>query len=104
MASPGERSFNDPTLRYDLEAYGVVGTFDGVDDPGAGVRRGRCSLRTLVAAVGKDAFDERKQAARTLVQHPRNAVTILDVGGVDGDIQQQAERVDQDVALATRDL
>jgi len=58
----------------------------------------------LIAAVGEDALDEGKQAACALIEHQRDAVAILNVGGVDGNVQQQAERVDQDVALATRNL
>jgi hypothetical protein len=32
------------------------------------------------------------------------SIPILHVGGMDGDVQQEAERVDEDVALATRDF
>ena len=103
-ADPSQRSFHDPSLGHDLEADSGVGPLDDVDDPGAGKRRGVGGFRSLVAAVGEDALDEWKQAACALVEHQRNAVAVLDVGGMDRDVQQQAERVDQDVALATRDL
>jgi hypothetical protein len=39
-----------------------------------------------------------------LVEHQTRAVAILDIGGVDGDAQQEAERVDQDAPLAALDL
>ena len=32
------------------------------------------------------------------------AVAILNIGGMDDDVQQEAERVDEDMALAARDL
>ena len=95
---------HDPSFRQHLEADCIVGSLDDVDYPGA---RSSCSgsrFRTLVAAVGVDAFDKGKQAARAAVEDQRNAVAILDVGGMNGDAQQEAERVDQDVPLATRNL
>ena len=62
-------------------------------------RRGRA----LVAAVGEDPLDEWEQPAR-LLEHGQAAVAVLDVGGMDARAQQQTERVDQDVALASLDL
>ena len=42
----------------------------------------------------------RVRASRT----SRAPVAILQIGGMDNDVQQEAERVDQDVPLAARDL
>jgi hypothetical protein len=39
-----------------------------------------------------------------LAQQLASTIAILDVAGVDHDAQQEAERVDEDVALAPRDL
>ena len=61
-------------------------------------------LRSLIASIGEDALDEGKQVARAPVEHPSGAIAILDVGGMNDDIQEQPERVDQDVPLAARDL
>ena len=47
---------------------------------------------------------ERKQKTRAAVEHQRHAVAILNVGGMHCHAQQQAERIDDDMALATRDL
>lgn len=47
---------------------------------------------------------EGEQRAGCLVQDQRGAVTVLDVGTVDGDVQEQAERVDEDVVLDPLDL
>ena len=69
-----------------------------------GKRRGVRGFWTLVATIGEDALDEGKQAARALVKHQRNTVAVLNVGGMNGDAQQEAERVDQDMALAAGDL
>jgi hypothetical protein len=103
-ADPGQRAFDDPSFWQDLETDGGVGTLDDVDDPGAGKRCGLRGFWALLATVREDAFDEREQAARALIEHQCDAVAVLNVGGMNGDAQQQAERVDQDVALATRDL
>ena len=37
-------------------------------------------------------------------QNVAHTVAILNVGGVDDDAQQEAERIDENVALAPRDL
>ena len=103
-ADPGDCSFDDPSLRYDLEADCSVWPLDDVDHPGAGSCSGGSRFRPLVAAVGKDPFDEREQAARAFIEYQRDAVAILDVAGMNGDAQQQAERVDQDMPLATGNL
>ena len=95
---------HDPPFGQDFETDRSIEPLDDIDDPGAGLRRGGGGFRALVAAIGEDPLDERKQAARALIEHQRNAVAVLNIGRVDSDVQQQAERVDQDVALATRDL
>ena len=60
-------------------------------------------LRTLVAAVGVELEQEGIQSEqRAHQQHA--AVAILDVGGVDDRLHQQALRVDQDVPLLAFDL
>jgi hypothetical protein len=62
------------------------------------------NTRSLIAAIGVDAFDEGEQCSRPRVQHWRRAAAILNIGGVDGDVQQQAVCVDEDVTLAAFDL
>ena len=61
-------------------------------------------LRALIAAVGEDVFDEGEEASRARVEHARCAVAVLDVCGVDGDVEHQAKRVDKNVPLAARDF
>ncbi len=61
-------------------------------------------FRPLIAAVGKDMLDEGKQTTRAAVENQRNAVTILNAGRMNCHAQQQAERIDENVPLATRDL
>ena len=49
------------------------------------------------------AFDEGKQSPRAAEQID-GAIAVLNVGGVNNNVQQEAHRVDQDVPLATLDL
>ena len=61
-------------------------------------------LWSLIAGIGEDALDEGKEAARASIEHQPRAIAILHVGGMDDDVQQEAERVDEDMPLAARDL
>ena len=81
--------------------------FIALDDlklPGAGLGNGGSRLRTLVRRVSEDVLDEGEEAAGAPIEDERCAVAILHRGRVDDDVQQQAERVDQDMALAAGDL
>ena len=60
-------------------------------------------LLATVAAVGKNALDEGEEPTR-LAQHLVGTIAILDVGGMYHDAQQETERGEQDVSLATLDL
>ena len=76
---------------------------DDLEGPRAGVGGGLGGPGPLIAGIGEDALDEREGAA-SLAQNLVHAIAILDVGGVDDDAQEKAERVDEDVPLAPRDL
>ena len=80
-----------------------IGSLDDLQLPGPGASDSRRHLWPLVAAVGEDALDEREPTAG-LTQQLDSAVAILHVGGMDDDVQEQAERIDEDVPLAARDL
>ena len=77
---------------------------DDLQLPGAGFGEGCEDLWSLVAGVGEDAFDEGEQAARAPIEDQSCAVAILHIGGMDDDVQQEAERVDEDMPLASRNL
>lgn len=79
-------------------------TLDDLQDPGAGLGDGCGQCRSLVAGIGEDALDEGEEAARAPVEDEPRAIAILHVGRMDDDVQQEAERVDEDVPLAARDL
>ena len=96
MAWPGQ------AFEHDYAAV-RVSAFDDLQRPAAGRGDGRCHLRSLVASIGEDGLDEGKRSARRAKQLA-GAVAVLHVGGMDDDAQEQAERIDEDVALAPRDL
>lgn len=102
-ADPGERSLDDPAFGKHEKAVQFI-ALDDRELPGAGLGDGRRCLCSLVTGIGEDTLDEREEAARTSIEHERCAVAILHRGRVNNDIQQQAERVDQNVPFAAGDL
>ena len=101
-ADPGKGALDDPALGQDDEAMGIA-ALDDLQGPRAGFGDNLGHLRPLIAGVGKDAFDERKGSPRG-AQDLARAIAILHVGGVDRDAQQEAQRIDQDVAFAAGDF
>ena len=101
-ADPGKGALDDPALGQGDKAMGIA-ALDDLQGPGTGLGDYLGHLWPLVAGVGEDAFDERKGSPRG-AQYLARAVAILHVGRLDGDAQQEAQRIDQDVALATGDF
>ena len=102
-ADPSEGPLDNPSPGQDDETMQLI-TLDDLKRPGAGLGDGRGGLGSLVAGISEDALDEGKEAARASIEDKRGAVAILDIGGVDDDIQQEAERIDENMPLAARDL
>ena len=101
-ADPGKGALDDPAFGQDDEAMGIA-ALDDLQGPGTGLGDQLGHLWSLVSGIGKNAFDERKGSPRRTQQLAR-PVAILQVGRVYGDAQQEAQRVDQDVALAAGDF
>lgn len=80
-----------------------IAALDDLQGPRTGLGDNLGHLWSLVAGVGKDAFDEWK-GSPCRAQQVAGAIAILHVGRVDDDAQQQAQRIDQDVALAAGDF
>jgi len=80
-----------------------IGSLDDLEFPGTGLGDGIGRLLPLIATIGEDALDEREQASRS-TQQWNGSVAILDIAGSDEDVQKEAERVDQNMALAARRL
>ena len=64
--------------------------------------QGAVKDRALISAVGEQ-FPEKGKQAEQCRQQLKAAVAILNVGGGDEAVQQQALRVDQDMALLALD-
>ena len=104
MASdPGQGSFDDPAFGQDDEVMSFT-ALDDLEHPASGVGDRGCGLGALISGIGEDALDEREEAPRACIKDQSRAVAILQIGWMDDDVQQEAERVDQDVPLAARDL
>ena len=101
-ADPGKSTLDDPSLGQDDEVMSIA-ALDDLQAPAAGLGDDFGHLRPLVAGVGEDALDERK-GSPCRAQQVARAVAILHVGRVDGDAQQEAKRIDEDVPLAAGDL
>jgi hypothetical protein len=103
VADPGEGALDDPALGQDDEAMQFV-ALDDFEPPGAGLGDSGGGVRSLVAGIGEDALDEGEPAAGAPIENQPRAVAILDIGGMDHDVQEKAERVDENMPLAARDL
>jgi hypothetical protein len=103
MADPGEGTLNDPALGENDEAVQLA-AFDNLQLPSAGLGDGSRCLRSLIASIAEDTLDEGEQTAGAPVEHPTHTIAILHVGGMDDDVQEQAECIDKDVPLAPLNL
>lgn len=102
-ADPSQGALDDPAVGENDEAMQLV-TFDDLQLPGASLGNSCDSPRSLIAAIGEDALDEGEEATRAAIEDQPGAIAILDVGRVDDDVQQEAERVDKNVPFAAFDL
>lgn len=75
-----------------------------LDGPVAALGRGASDARSLITSVGEDAQNEREQGPRVSIQHEGCTVAILDIGGMYGGAQQQAEGIYQKMAFLALDL
>ncbi len=98
-AEPGEGPLDHPAPGQNDEPDLIGRLADDLDDD---IRRPGDPL-VVVGAVGEDAPDAREQGAGGLQQRAA-AVPVLDGGGVDPRLQQQAERIGQDMTLLAPDL
>ncbi len=100
---PGNAALDDPAFGQNDEGVQLV-ALDDFDNPMAAAGGGECGARPPIARVGKDANNEGKQLPRARIEHESSSVAILDIGRVNGRIQQQAERIYENVALLALDL
>jgi len=100
-ADPGQGSFDDPAFGKTTNLCSSC-RLDDLDHPMAGAGSGARDAWSLIAGIGEDALDEgEQQRVRRSRTKPR-PVAVLNVGRMNDDVQQEAERIDQDVALCAR--
>jgi chaperonin GroES len=75
-----------------------VAALDDLQGPATCVGDNFRHLWSLIVGIGEDPFNEGEQAPRRTEQ-VAGAVTILHIGGLNADAQQEAERVDQDTHI-----
>src|SRR5688500_6278985 len=102
-ADPGESAFDDPALGEDDEAISCD-ALDDFDLPGSGLCDGGVQACPLVVAIGEDALDVREAAAGAPIEDQLGAIAILHIGRMHNNVQEETERVDEDVPLAALDL
>ena len=98
-ADPGQRAFDDPALGQDVEFVQFV-TLDNLEHPKAGAGSSLRGAWSLISGIREDPLDKGEQAARAPIENQPRPVAVLNVGGMDDDAQEKAERIDEDVPLA----
>ena len=101
-SEPCEGSLNDPAHWQNLEAPGGIGPLDDLDRPVAEAAHGSLEFRPGIAAVREDV-SQPGPAGPDGAQDRWRSVAILNAGRVNHEPDQQAERVGDDVPLATLD-
>ena len=100
---PTDGALDYPTFGQNDEALGAIGT---TDDFGDHVRHdGRQAImerRARVSAVGKQLHEKRELSEQCGQEH-QAAVAILNIGWRHQRMQQQAQRIDQNVAFLAFD-
>ena len=100
---PGDGAFDDPSFGQHDEGMQFV-ALDDLDDPVAAFGGCQRSARSAIARVCEDAYNEREQSSRMLVEDEGGPIAILDIGRMDRGAQQQAEGIYENVALLALDL
>src|SRR5204863_5006942 len=102
-ADPGQVAFDDPALVQDDEFAQFV-ALDDLEHPTTGAGSRSRGAWSLIAGIGEDALDEGEEAAGAPIENQPSPVAVLNIAGMDDDVQQKAERIDKDMALAPGDL
>ena len=101
-ADPSQGAFDDPAPGQDDELCSSLRlTISNTQRPVLAAARG---ARSLIAGIGEDALDGGKEAAGASIENQSRPVAVLNVGGMNDDVQLEAERIDQEMALAPGDL
>ena len=100
---PGDGAFDHPTPGLDDEALHPIGSLDDLGlEIGQDAGQGAVKDRPLIGAAGEQ-FPEKGKQTEQGRQQRETAVAILNVGGGDDAVQQQALRIDQNMPLLALD-
>ena len=101
---PGKGSFDDPASRQDLEAFRRIGTLDDFRlEAWQSFLLRRAKDWSLISAIGEQLLQKREPSEQC-AQNENAAVAILNVGGMNDRMKQQAYRVDENMSLLAVDL
>src|SRR5262249_33450787 len=94
----------DPTAWKHHESFRPIGALDDFSfELRQDLRQGLFKVRPLVATIGKELFQERVHPEKGRKKQDA-AIAILDIGRVNDGVQQQTQRVYENMALLALDL
>ena len=100
---PRNRAFDDPTLGQLYEPLRLIGSFDDFGfETGQDFGERVAENRPLIGAVGKQLLQEWKLTEQRRQQQDA-AVAILNAGGMHDGVQQQTQRIDENMSLLALD-
>jgi hypothetical protein len=99
---PSKGPLDDPAHWQEFEPLGGIGWLYDFECPFADLVERRAQFLAGIAAVGKDVVQPREATHDSC--HERRTVTVLDIGAVDGRVEEIAAGIGEDVALASFDL
>ena len=101
---PRNGALDDPAAREHDKCFGLIGALDDFSfELGQDFRQRLLEFRPLIAAVGKQLLQERIHPEQCRKQQDA-AVTILDIGAMNDGVEQQAQRVYENMTLLSLDL
>src|SRR5271165_793752 len=105
-SEPTEGSLDDPTLWQHDKSFDLCWSQHSLQQPAKGVFDARGQVVSAVGTIGEDhlqPFEPRFEPAENS-QDQHGSIVILDIGRMDNERQHQAQRVDNDMTLASVNL
>ena len=100
---PADCALDDPSFGQHDEAFGLIAAADDFGDEARhDVSQTVVEHRPAIGAVGEQLLEKRELSEQGGQQHEA-AVAILNIGGRDQRVQQQTQRIDENVALLAFD-
>ena len=100
---PGDCALDNPSLRFDDEAFGAAAAFDGFNFQ-VGHDSGDATLkdRAVISAV-REQHPQERELSKQGGDQQQAAVAVLNVSGGHQRVQQETEFVDENMALFALD-